>query len=77
MFMSKNRHEKEKKIKEKKWKNKRSTSKRNRSKVSCKKMFLKISKISQTNTCAIVFLIKLEVSASNFIKKGFGTGVFL
>ena len=45
---------------------------------SAKNMFLKISQISQENTCVRVsFLIKLLVLAFNFIKKDFGTVVFL
>ena len=46
--------------------------------VALQKIFLDISQNLQENTCAKVsFLIKLEVSACNFIKKGDpGTGVF-
>ena len=46
--------------------------------VSVKKVFLKISKNSQENTCSrISFLIKLQTEAGNFIKKDSGTGAFL
>ena len=46
---------------------------------SVKKLFLGIPQISQENTCARVsFLIKLQPSVLNFIKKrDSGTGVFL
>ena len=44
---------------------------------SVKKMFLKISKNSQENTCTRVsFLIKLQSSACNFIKQESRTQVF-
>ena len=40
-----------------------------------KKMFLEILQISQENTCARVsFLIKLQASCLQFIKKDSGTG---
>ena len=40
-------------------------------KVFCKKVFLEISQNSQETTCSRAsFLIKLQVSASNFTKKG-------
>ena len=46
-------------------------------KCSVKKMFLEIPQNSQENTCARVsFLIKLQASACNFIKKEALTQVF-
>ena len=44
---------------------------------SIKKVFLKISQNSQENTCArVTFLIKLQASACNFIKKATLAQVF-
>ena len=45
---------------------------------SVKMVFIEISQNSQENTCdRVPFLIKLQASASNFIKKETGTSIFL
>ena len=45
---------------------------------SIKKVLLDISQNSQENTCARVsFLIKLQASGCNLLKRDPGTGVFL